>query len=136
MQGNYPHAFLKKRRGYCYPLRPSVCPLCYLLLNHWTKFNQIWCVSQMNGACNVKLFWPSPMGRGQKVKYHIISITKAISKIFIPYFVCVLTNERYNTYQTRFSFCRPGVILGALGVPRGQLFFFQTWSRGISNRWG
>ena len=25
--------------------RPAVCPLCYLLLNHWTNFNQIWCVS-------------------------------------------------------------------------------------------
>ena len=25
--------------------RPHVCPLCYLLLNHWTTFNQIWCVS-------------------------------------------------------------------------------------------
>ena len=24
---------------------PAVCPLCYPLLNHWTKFNQIWCVS-------------------------------------------------------------------------------------------
>ena len=23
----------------------SVCPLCYLLLNHWTKINRIWCVS-------------------------------------------------------------------------------------------
>ena len=23
---NYPHAFLKKRRGYCYRLRPSVRP--------------------------------------------------------------------------------------------------------------
>ena len=42
---NYPHAFLKKRRGYCYRLCPSVRPLCYLYLNHWTKFNQIWCVS-------------------------------------------------------------------------------------------
>ena len=25
--------------------RLSVRPLCYLLLNHWKKFNQIWCVS-------------------------------------------------------------------------------------------
>ena len=36
----YPHAFLKKRRGYCKRLRPSR----YLLLNHWMKSNQIWCV--------------------------------------------------------------------------------------------
>ena len=25
--------------------RPAVYPLCYLLPNHWTKFNQILCVS-------------------------------------------------------------------------------------------
>ena len=41
----YPYTFLKKRRGYCNRLRPSVRPSRYLLLNHWTKFNQIWCVS-------------------------------------------------------------------------------------------
>ena len=53
----YPHTILKKQRGYCNRLppsvclsvhlsvRPYVCPLCYLLLNHWTKFNQIWCES-------------------------------------------------------------------------------------------
>ena len=37
----------------------------------------------------------------------------SISKIFIPNFVCVLTNERYKTYQTGFLFCHmvhaPGV---------------------------
>ena len=37
----------------------------------------------------------------------------SISKIFIPNFVCVLTNERYKTYQTGFLFCclghAPGV---------------------------
>ena len=42
------------------------------------------------------------------VKYHLISITKSISKIFIPNFVCVLTNERYKTYQTGFSLCSLG----------------------------
>ena len=65
----------------------------------------------MNGARNVKKNWASPpgtCGRGQKVKYHLISITKSISKIFIPNFVCVLTNERYKTYQTGFFFCRLG----------------------------
>ena len=81
----------------------------------------------MNGVCSIKLFLAPPpgvLGRGQKVKYHFISITKSISKIFIPKFVCILTNERYKTYQTRFSFCRlghaPGVGLWGAGVPRGS----------------
>ena len=65
----------------------------------------------------------------------------SISKIFIPNFVCVLTNERYKTYQTGFLFCHlghaPGMGLWGPGVPRGQKFiFFQTWSCGISNRRG
>ena len=69
----------------------------------------------MNGARNVKNFLsppPGAMGRGQKVKYHLILITKSISKIFIPNFVCVLTNERYKTYQTGFIFCCLGHALG------------------------
>ena len=45
---------------------------------------------------------PGALGRGEKVKYHLISIIKSISKIFIPNFVFVLTNEKYKTYQTGF----------------------------------
>ena len=99
----------------------------------------------MNGACNVKFFLAPPPGairRGQKVKYHLISITKSISKIFIPNFVCVLTNERYKTYQTGFLFCplnhAPGVGLWGAGGAQEikKIFFFQTWSCGISNRRG
>ena len=59
----------------------------------------------MNGARNAKNFLaqlPGALGRGQKVKNHLISITKSTSKIFIPNFVCVLTNERYKTYQMGF----------------------------------
>ena len=55
---------------------------------------------------------PGALGRGQKVKYHLISITKSILKIFIPNFVCVLTNERYKTYQTGFLFCHLGHATG------------------------
>ena len=69
----------------------------------------------MNGARNVKIFLAQPpgaLGRGQKVKYNLISITKSISKIFIPNFVCALTNERYKTYQTGFLLCRLGHALG------------------------
>ena len=64
---------------------------------------------------------PGALGRGQKVNYHLISITKSISKIFIPNFVSVLTNEIYKTYQTGFLFCRLGHALGVgLGVLMGQ----------------
>ena len=53
----------------------------------------------------------------------------SISKIFIPNFVCVLTNERYKTYKMEFSLCHlghaPGVGLwGALGA-EGVNFFFK-----------
>ena len=68
---------------------------------------------------------PGALERGQKVKYHLISITKSISKIFIPNFVSILTNERYKTYQTGFLFCRlgQGSGLGTQGCPGGQFFF-------------
>ena len=52
----------------------------------------------------------------------------SISKIFIPIFKCVLTNERYKTYQTGILFCRlghaPGVGLWGTGVPKGSKFYF------------
>ena len=64
---------------------------------------------------------PGALGRGQKIKYHLISITKSISKMFILNFVCVLTNERYKTYHTGYLFCHLGHALGVgLGVLRGQ----------------
>ena len=70
---------------------------------------------------------PGALGRGQKVKYHLISITKSISKISIPNFVYVLTNGRYKIYQTKFSFCRlshaPGVGLRGAGGAQGVIFF-------------
>ena len=68
---------------------------------------------------------PAPWGpgEGQKVKYHLISITMSISNIFIPNFVCVLTNERYKTYQTGYLFGRlvhaPGVGLWDTGGAQG-----------------
>ena len=83
----------------------------------------------MYGACNGNFFPPPPgaLGRGQKVKYHLISSTKSISKIYILNFVCVLTNERYKTYQTEFLFCRlghaPGVGLGGAQVVKKTFFF-------------
>ena len=80
------------------------------------------------GPATSTFFLARPPGAqvgGQKVKYHFntISITKSISRIFIPNLVCVLTNERYKLYQTGFSFCplghAPGVGLWGAGGAQG-----------------
>ena len=79
----------------------------------------------MGRATSIFVLAPPPgaLGRGQKVKYHLISITKSISKIFIPNFVCVLINERYKTYHTGFSFCPLGHAQGVGLWGAGQFFF-------------
>ena len=53
--------------------RPAVCRLCYLLLNHWTKLKQIWCVSYSHEwACNINFFlYPAPWGPGEGSKGQI-----------------------------------------------------------------
>ena len=79
----------------------------------------------MNGACNSKIFFgPAPWGPGQKVKYHLISVTKSISKIL--YQTLCLFSQRKDTKHIRRDFnsvawvMPQGWDLGALGVPRGQ----------------
>ena len=81
----------------------------------------------MDVARDIIFFGPSPgaLSRGQKVKYRFISITKSISKIFIPNFVCILTNERYKTYQTGFLGHAPGVGLWGTGGAQGVKNFFK-----------
>ena len=67
--------FFKKASGILQSppsVRPSVCPsVCpsvrpsrYLLLNHWTKSNQIWCVgcSHEWGVQRHNFFLPRPLG--------------------------------------------------------------------------
>ena len=74
---------------------------------------------------------PTPWGPGEGPKGQISfnSITKSISKIFKPNFVCLLTIERYKIYQTGFSFGHPGHAPGVgLGGTSGgwgvqKLFF-------------
>ena len=72
------HAFFKKKqRRYCYRVRPSVrlyvCQLCYFLFNRWTKFNQIWCVSDSHiwGVQRQFLFGPATWGPGEGSKGQI-----------------------------------------------------------------
>ena len=90
------------------------------------------------GRATSNFFAPAPWGPGEgsKVKYHLISIIKSISKIFIPNCVCVLTNERHKAYQTGFSFCRlghaPVVGLWGAGDAQGVMFFkhgHMAWTK-------
>ena len=76
-------------------------------------------------------FWgPSPgdLGKGQKVKYHLISITKSISKIFYTK-LCVRSHKyKIKNIIDRIFILSPGSCprgwtLGRLGYRGGQSFF-------------
>ena len=72
-------------------------------------------------------FGPAPWGPGEGLK-DLMSFNfsfKVIFKdFFLPNVVCVLTYERYKTYQTGFSFCSlghaPGVGLWGAGGVQGS----------------
>ena len=84
-----------------------------------------------------------PWGGAKKVKYHSISVTKSISKIFKPNSKCLLTNERYITYQTGLSWSRLGHAsgvghCGTGGVGVNDLIFLkfdQIWCVSYSHEW-
>ena len=87
-------------------------------------------------SCGISSGQTGDLGVRSKVKYHQNSVTMSISKIFIPNFVCVLTNERYKTSEGIFIYRlghAPGVGLWGTG---GQSIFFQTWSCSILNQRG
>ena len=89
----------------CLSIRP---PLCYLLLNYWTKSYQIWCVSysQEWGVQQQDFFCPAPCGPGEGQK---------------------VTNKTYisnlNFILSPGSCPRGGT--GALGCSGGQKNFFD-----------
>ena len=132
----YPHAFLKKRRGYCNRLRPSVCPsvcpLCYLLLNHWTKFNQIWRVSYSHewGMQRQTSFWPRPLGPwGGAKRLNIIKFQlRSQFQRFLYQTLCVFSQMK-DTKHIRRDFHSVAWVMPQgweLGRPGGQTIFFSN----------
>ena len=81
------------------------------------------------GHATSNFFGPAPWGPGEGSKGQIsFNFNYKVNfQDFIPNFVCVLTNERYKTHQTRFSFFSwvmpKGWDSGALGEPRGSKKF-------------
>ena len=70
----------------------------------------------------------TPPGKGSKGQISFNFNYKVNFKDFIPNLVCVITNEKYKTYQTRFLFCHldhaPGVGLRGAGDAKGGHFFY------------
>ena len=83
----------------------SVRPLCYLLLNQWTKFNQIWCLSYSHewGAHSKKKFWVSPPGEGSKGQISFNFNYKVNFKDFLFQTLCVFSQMK-DTKNIRWVF--------------------------------
>ena len=147
----YPHAFLKKRRGYCNRLRPSVCPSVrpsrYILLNHWTKSNQIWCVScSHEWGAQRHIFWARPLGpwggakRSNIIKFQLQSQFQR----FFNQTLCVFSHMKDIKHIRRdfhlVAWVMPqgsdlGVPWGGLG---GSIFFSkfnQIWFVSYLHEW-
>ena len=91
------------------------------------KFNQIWCVSYLHALYMLghHFFWPRPLGPwGGAKRSNIIKseLQSQFQRFLKPNFVCLLTNERYITYQTGFLF--------------GRLGHAQGWDLGNRGGWG
>ena len=142
----YPHAF-KKKKSKGDIVIVSVClsvrPLCYLLLNHWVKFIKIWCVSYSHEwGPQWQFFWPNSWGSGEVSKGQIsFNFNYKVNFKDFHTKLCVFSKMNDSKHIRRdfhsVTWVTPqGWDFGAQGVPRGSIFFFQTWSCGISNRQG
>ena len=88
------------------------------------------CVTYMNGTCNGTIFlFPTSWGLGEGPKGQIsLNLNYNVNfKDFYTKLRCLLTNERYKTYQTGFSFGHLGHVcprVWDLGCAGGQKFNF------------
>ena len=114
----------KRHRVYCNPLRPSVCPSRYLLLNHWTKSNQIWCVSCSHewGMQRHFFFCPAPWGPGKGPKGQIsLNINKFQFQRFLNQTLCAFSQMKDIKHIRRVFHLAAWVMAQGwdLGVPLG-----------------
>ena len=101
------------------------------------------------GCATALFFGPAPWGPWEGPKGQIslnifkFQLQSQFQRFFKPNFVCLLTHERYKTYQTGFSFGRlghtPGVglrgTMGGLGVNYFFLKFNQIWCVSCLYEW-
>ena len=119
-------------------IRPSVHPLCYLLLNQWTKFNQIRCVSYSHEwGEQHQFFLPRPLGPwgggggGSKGQISFIFNYKVNFKDF--YSKLLVCSHKWKIQNISDGFfilspgsCPRGGTWGYWGCPGGQKTFLAT----------
>ena len=112
-------------------VRPAVCPLCFLLLNHWMKFNQIWCVSYSHewGAERKNDFGPAPWGLGEGSKGQIsfnfnynVNFKDFYSKLCVFSHKWKIQNISDGIFILSPGLCPRGGTLGHWVCPGGQFF--------------
>ena len=127
--------FFKKASGILQS-PPSVRPPRYLLLNHWTKSNQNWCVSCSHewGVQRHIFFGPVRWGPGEGPKGQILSniIKFQLQSQFQRFFnqtLCIFSHMKYIKHVRRGFHLVAWVMPPGVGVPwgglRGQFFFFE-----------
>ena len=126
----------------CPSVRPSVCPSRYLLLNHWTKSNQIWCVccSHEWGVQRHIFFGPALWGPGEGPKGQISLNTikfQLLSQFqrFLNQTLCVFSQMKDIKHIRRDFHLAAWVMpkgwdLGVLwGVVGSKIIFFRNSTR-------
>ena len=124
---SYPQAFLKKQRGYCNPLRPSVMislpkPLVEIQTNLLCEL-----LTWMGRATSNFFFGPAPWGPKEGSK-GLISFNFNYKVNFKDFYtkLCVCSHKwKIQNISVRILILPPGSCprgedFGALGVPRGS----------------
>ena len=90
---------------------PSCC-LSVMLLNHWTKFNQIRSPGVWVTLKQQFFLGPAPWGPGEGSKGQIFNFNYKVNFQVFLYCVCSYKWKIHLTYQKGFSFCCQGHVPG------------------------
>ena len=121
----------------------SVRPSCYLLLNHWMKSNQIWCVSCSHewGVQQHIFFGPVPWGRTKSSNIVKLQLQSQF-QIFLNQTLCVFSQMKDIKHIRGIFIPSPGSgprgrTSGGTGGLGAHNFFFlkfnQIWCMSTCN---
>ena len=97
-------------------VRPSVCMLCSIHLNHWTKSNKVWCARfSYEWGVRQHFFLAIPLGPRGGFKGQLSYLKSQLQKFFTPNFMFVLKNKRNGIFIMSPGSYYRGWDLGLLG---------------------